>query len=94
VKALVFGVKPESFTPPEDANQLVKNLAFTPVALAEDDLPRGEEMRRYVGTEKQAEIVRAHRHVAVRGAPETTRRAAQRIGRTMVPDNRWPINRS
>ncbi len=43
MKALVFGVKPESFTPPEDANQLVKNLAFTPVAL--EDIPKSTPLR-------------------------------------------------
>ena len=43
MKALVFGVKPESFTPPEDANQLVKNLAFTPVAL--EDVPKSTPLR-------------------------------------------------
>ena len=35
MRALVFGVEPESWTPPPDANQLVQNLALTPVRLTE-----------------------------------------------------------
>jgi threonine dehydrogenase-like Zn-dependent dehydrogenase len=43
VKALVFGVKPEPFTPPEDANDLVRNLARSPVGLRE--LPDARPLR-------------------------------------------------
>lgn len=35
MRALVYGVEPEPFTPPPDANPLVKNLAQSPVALRE-----------------------------------------------------------
>jgi threonine dehydrogenase-like Zn-dependent dehydrogenase len=35
MRALVFGVKHDKFEVPEDANELVKNLACTPVALQE-----------------------------------------------------------
>jgi threonine dehydrogenase-like Zn-dependent dehydrogenase len=35
VKALVFGVPPERFPVPDDANQLTRNLAQSPVALRE-----------------------------------------------------------
>ena len=43
MKALVFGVEPEPFTPPDDANQLVKNLALSPVALR--DIPMAKPLR-------------------------------------------------
>ncbi len=32
MKALVYGVRPEPFEVPEDANQLTVNLAHTPTA--------------------------------------------------------------
>src|SRR5258705_3683893 len=35
MKALVFGVPPQGFTPPADANELARKLAVTPVALQE-----------------------------------------------------------
>jgi threonine dehydrogenase-like Zn-dependent dehydrogenase len=43
MKALVFGVKHEPFDVPEDANQLVKNLARSPVAL--QDVPDARPLR-------------------------------------------------
>ncbi len=43
MKALVFGVQPEPFTPPADANYLVKNLALSPVAL--QDIPKAKPLR-------------------------------------------------
>jgi threonine dehydrogenase-like Zn-dependent dehydrogenase len=43
VKALVFGVEPEPFTPPEDANELVRNLARSPVGLR--DIPDARPLR-------------------------------------------------
>jgi threonine dehydrogenase-like Zn-dependent dehydrogenase len=35
MKALVFGVPPQGFTAPADANELARRLAVTPVALHE-----------------------------------------------------------
>ncbi len=43
MKALVFGVEPEPFRPPAEANELVKNLALSPVAL--QDIPRAKPLR-------------------------------------------------
>ncbi|WP_156655858.1 alcohol dehydrogenase catalytic domain-containing protein, partial [Mycobacterium sp. 852002-51971_SCH5477799-a] len=40
MKALVYGVPPEPFEVPDDANQLTRNLAQTPTALR--DLPDPE----------------------------------------------------
>jgi threonine dehydrogenase-like Zn-dependent dehydrogenase len=43
VRALVFGVAPEAWTPPAGANRLTGNLAVTPVALR--DLPDARPLR-------------------------------------------------
>ncbi len=43
MRALVFGVKTEPWTPPEDANPLGRNLAVTPVAL--QDIPDARPLR-------------------------------------------------
>ncbi len=43
MKALVFGVKPDPFSTPAGASQLVKNLASSPVALR--DVPRSTPLR-------------------------------------------------
>jgi threonine dehydrogenase-like Zn-dependent dehydrogenase len=43
MRALVFGVKHEQYAVPDDANQLVKNLARTPVAL--QDIPDAQPLR-------------------------------------------------
>jgi threonine dehydrogenase-like Zn-dependent dehydrogenase len=40
MRALVFGVPPEPFEVSDDANQLVKNLAYSPVALQDVPEPR------------------------------------------------------
>src|SRR4051812_8008574 len=40
MKALVFGVEPDPYEAPDDANQLLKNLAVTPVALKDIDAPQ------------------------------------------------------
>jgi threonine dehydrogenase-like Zn-dependent dehydrogenase len=39
MKALVFGVQPEPYDVPDDANPLLRNLSATPVALQEIDAP-------------------------------------------------------
>jgi threonine dehydrogenase-like Zn-dependent dehydrogenase len=43
MKALVFGVKHDAYEVPADANQLVQNLAHTPVAL--QDIPTARPLR-------------------------------------------------
>lgn len=43
MKALVYGVEPEPFEPPAGANQLVRNLAVSPVALR--DIPEARPLR-------------------------------------------------
>jgi threonine dehydrogenase-like Zn-dependent dehydrogenase len=45
MRALVFGVPPEPFDVPEDANTLTHNLAHSPVGLCEvsDPLPLRED---------------------------------------------------
>lgn len=43
MKALVFGVKAEPWTPPDDANELLRNLSVTPMALM--DMPDARPLR-------------------------------------------------